>query len=119
MTKTKRNRLIKSLQYFFSYLMLPTLMENGKARRIKSSTRGKLRVEERLVIQWSNKPLRNQSIQENESDYQKLNLKPALLNRNPHKHIKLMKNQRSQNLRILKPLILPRVVNFIFHATFS
>ena len=34
----------------------------------------------------------NQSTQENESDYQKLNLKPALLNRNPHKHIKLSQN---------------------------
>ena len=101
MTKTKRNHLINSLQHFLSYSMSQMLMGNGKAQRIKSSTRGKLRVEERLVIQWSNKPLWNQSTQENESIYQKLNLKPALLNRNPHKHIKL-----SQNLQILKPLIL-------------
>ena len=76
-------------------------MENGKVWRIKKSTRGKLKVEERLVIQWSNKPLLNQSTQENESKYQKLNLSSALLNCNTHKHIKL-----SQNLQILKPLIL-------------
>ncbi|XP_073414115.1 N-terminal Xaa-Pro-Lys N-methyltransferase 2 isoform X1 [Dendrobates tinctorius] len=30
MTKTKRNLLINSLQHFLSYLMSPTLMENGK-----------------------------------------------------------------------------------------
>ena len=84
MTKTKRNRLTNLLQHFLSYLMSPTLMENGKARRIKISTRGKLRVEVRLVIQRSNKPLWNQSTQENEFDYQHLKLKPVLLSRNPH-----------------------------------
>ena len=50
---------------------------------------------------------------ENESDYQKL--KPALLNRNPHKYIKL-----SQNLSILKPLLLhPSRQHLLPHASSS
>ena len=75
-------------------------MENGKAWRIKNSTRGKLKVEERLVIQWSNKPLLNQSHPRKRIQLSKT--QPLVSSSQlQHKHIKL-----SQNLQILKPLIL-------------